>query len=68
VDQKKEGPVDENGKVFWREGHGRTDQIGWLVPAVPAPPPGDGFWGYTSVPDEGCRWWRALPNCIEVAT
>ncbi len=35
------------------------DQIGWLVPAVPAP--GDTFWGYTSVPDEDVRWWKALP-------
>lgn len=36
-----------------------SDQIGWCIPAVPA---GDGFyWVYTSVPDEGCAWWDALP-------
>jgi len=37
----------------------RTDQIGWLVPAVPTE---DGsFWGYTSVPPEACEWWYKLP-------
>jgi ribosomal protein S27AE len=35
------------------------DQLGDLLPAVPTP---DGsFWGYTSVPQEGCEWWKALP-------
>jgi hypothetical protein len=38
----------------------RTDQIGWLVPAVPTPD-GASYWGYTSVPEAGCAWWRALP-------
>ena len=68
VDQKKEGPVDSTGKIpsyfvlgQERHYHGLTDQIGWLVPSVPVPQ-GDGFWGYTSVPDEGCRWWRELPT------
>ena len=54
-----------------------SDQIGWLVPAVPDDDflPGhrsregwecsDAFWGYTSVPQHGCDWWRALP--LEVA-
>ena len=37
-----------------------TDQIGWLVPAVPTAE-GDTFWGYTSVPEDRCIWWRALP-------
>jgi hypothetical protein len=38
----------------------RTDQIGNWLPAVPT---GDGsFWGYTSVPPEGCLWWRLLPS------
>jgi hypothetical protein len=36
------------------------DQIGWRVPAVPTED-GDSFWGYTSVPDEGCQWWYRLP-------
>lgn len=31
-----------------------------LLPWVPAP---DGeTWGYTSVPPEGCEWWRTLPT------
>lgn len=38
---------------------GATDQIAGRLPAVPSP---DGsFWGYTSVPESGVRWWRALP-------
>lgn len=40
---------------------GRTDQIGWRVPAVPTED-GSTFWGYTSVPDAGVRWWRDLPT------
>mgnify|MGYP006350442629 FL=1 len=35
------------------------DQIGWSVPAVPDLR--GGWWGYTSVPAEGCAWWKALP-------
>lgn len=38
--------------------HPGSDAIGWLVPAIPVD---DTFWGYTSVPDDGCRWWYALP-------
>jgi hypothetical protein len=38
-----------------------TDQVGWLVPAVPTPDLST-FWGYTSVPEEGVAWWRALPT------
>ncbi len=43
----------------------RTDQLGGLMPAVPTEE-GDTFWGYTSVPAAGCRWWRALPSKPEV--
>lgn len=39
----------------------RTDQIGWLVPAVPTQD-GETLWSYTSVPEEGVDWWRNLPN------
>ena len=43
-----------------RDGISWTDQIGWMVPAVPAP--GRTFWGYTSVPDDAVKWWSSLPN------
>ena len=47
----------------YREGKygGRTDQIGWYVPAVPDEE-GVGYWGYSSVPDAGVLWWKRLPN------
>lgn len=35
-------------------------QIGWWVAAVPDLE-GVGYWGYTSVPPEGCAWWARLP-------
>jgi hypothetical protein len=44
------------------------DQIGWMIPAVPTEE-GYSFWGYTSVPDAGVEWWKALsmgqPNSTE---
>lgn len=40
---------------------GRSDQIGWMVPAVPDEE-GAGYWGYTSVPQAGCDWWKNLPS------
>lgn len=40
---------------------GRTDTIGWRVPAVPTEE-GDTYWGYTSVPDAAVQWWRRLPT------
>lgn len=36
-----------------------TDSIGWYVPAVPSE---HGYWGYTSIPDDGVQWWQRLPN------
>jgi hypothetical protein len=56
-DQGKE-LVDLQPDGSW--GEMKSDQIGWLVPAVPTDH--GTFWGYSSVPDEGVRWWRALPN------
>jgi hypothetical protein len=41
----------------------KTDTIGWRVPAVPTED-GSTFWGYTSVPDVGCAWWRGLPTRV----
>lgn len=37
-----------------------TDQIKWLVPAVPLENE-DTFWGYSSVPQDGVDWWKKLP-------
>ena len=34
--------------------------IGWRVAAVPTED-GETFWGYSSIPDNGCRWWYRLP-------
>jgi hypothetical protein len=38
----------------------QSDQIGWRIAAVPDEE-GDGYWGYTSVPEAGVKWWWALP-------
>jgi hypothetical protein len=58
ADQKLTGEVDDDGRHDGR--YGKTDQLGDLLPAVPID---DTFWGYTSVPDDGVEWWRALPTC-----
>lgn len=60
-DQGKNGPIDADGYVHDDEVGARCDQIGWLVPAVPTED-GETFWGYTSVPAAGVKWWRALPT------
>lgn len=39
---------------------GGKHSIGWLVAAVPTED-GTSYWGYTSVPDEGVKWWDELP-------
>ncbi len=42
--------------------HGESEcSIGWLVAAVPTED-GKTYWGYTSVPEEGVKWWNALPK------
>ena len=51
--------IDDAGRRMTEDG--RTDQIGWRLPAVPDED-GCHFWGYTSVPDAGCVWWRRLPT------
>lgn len=50
--------VAEDGTHIWREQ--RCDQIGWLVPCVPATD-NESYWGYTSVPIAGVQWWKRLP-------
>lgn len=37
-----------------------SDQIGWLVPAIPDEED-VGYWGYTSVPPLACDWWWRMP-------
>lgn len=49
--------LDDNGQ--WQSEYGPSDQIGWFVPAVPTED-NTTFWGYTSVPEGGAKWWRAL--------
>lgn len=51
--------IDADGTV--ESDVGRTDTIGWCVPAVPTED-GFTFWGYTSVPRAGVEWWRKLPT------
>lgn len=64
-DQKKSiADIDTEGKRTGDSGD-RTDQIGWYVPAVPDEE-GLGYWGYTSVPQAGVDWWRALPTLSEL--
>lgn len=60
VNQQKDiSTMDENGTCSGKLGS--TDQIGWYIPAVPDEE-GLGYWGYTSVPEEGVNWWKKLPN------
>jgi hypothetical protein len=68
ADQKKVDNVDARGYRYEPDDHEprcmagmRSDQIGWYVPAVPDEE-GLGYWGYTSVPEAGVEWWRALPT------
>ena len=39
----------------------KGDQIGFRIPAVPTEEK-DTFWGYSSVPDDGVKWWVELPT------
>lgn len=58
--QKKDvSAIDAAGNI--ETDFGRCDQIGWRVPAVPTEEGGT-FWGYTSVPEAGCAWWKRLPT------
>jgi hypothetical protein len=56
--------IDDNGRRSSKHScsaDGRTDTIGWLVPAIPDEEE-ESYWGYTSVPMEGVAWWRQLPT------
>jgi hypothetical protein len=52
--------IDDDGRIK-EESFGRCDQIGSRIPAVPTEE-GDTFWGYSSVPNAGARWWKCLPT------
>jgi len=54
---KNVSDVNDKGMILSK--YGGTDQIGWLVPAVPAE--GRTFWGYSSVPQDRVDWWKKLP-------
>ena len=54
--------IDDRGRIESELG-GRTDQIGWRIPAVPTKD-NDTYWGYTSVPEDGVQWWKRLPTVI----
>lgn len=54
--------IDDRGRIESEFG-GRTDQIGWRIPAVPTKD-NDTYWGYTSVPQDGVEWWKRLPNVV----
>lgn len=51
--------IDDRGCIT-SEASGKTDQIGWRVPAV-LNEENTSFWGYTSVPDAGVNYWKRLP-------
>jgi hypothetical protein len=63
VDERKDiTSIDAEGKTICEGLNGfRSDTIGWLVPAVPTEE-GDTYWGYTSVPTPGVKWWKNLPT------
>lgn len=52
--------LDERGTLPLGSGPGRTDAIGWYVPAIPDDE--GNWWGYSSVPEDRMVWWRGLPT------
>ena len=56
--------IDHTGR--YKTDIGMTDQIGWRIPAVPTED-GETFWGYSSVPQAGVNWWKALPTRLDKA-
>jgi hypothetical protein len=66
-DEESEGPKTIDSDGYSESWHGKSDQINGMLPAVPESHPDpnnevETFWGYTSVPQRGVAWWRALPN------
>jgi hypothetical protein len=50
--------VDSSGR-YLSKSESMTDQLCGKLPAVPV---GNTYWGYTSVPIDGCNWWKDLPT------
>jgi hypothetical protein len=59
-DQKKDVSAMDKAGTMPSDLGGRTDTIGWNVPAVPHED--SGYWGYTSIPKAGRLWWERLPT------
>lgn len=59
--EKMSDSVDSDGQIIGR--NGRTDLIGWTVPAIPTED-GRSFHGYASIPEHAYLWWRSLPTRI----
>lgn len=55
--------IDNKGRIIFRSY--KTDTIGWFVPAIPDEE-GTGYWGYSSVPDDGIVWWEGLSTKPEI--
>lgn len=63
ISQKKDiSSIGDDGKHMTDDGC-KTDSIGWYVPAVPTEE-NNTYWGYSSVPQEGCDWWIRLPTLL----
>lgn len=52
--------VDDNGRRETE--YGKTDQLGWYVPAIQVVPGFEMLWGYTSVPQNRVEEWCKLPT------
>ncbi len=59
AEKKDATQIDRKGRLVTEER--KSDQIGALVPAVPSED-GSTYWGYTSVPEAGVKWWKRLPS------
>lgn len=62
-EEKDISTLDATGR--YESDFGKTDQIGWYVPAVLSEDTTDKayvYWGYSAVPGPGVDWWRNLPT------
>jgi hypothetical protein len=60
-------PVPEGAEVIEEQDRTMTPDLkgsGSMAPAIPTED-GSTFWGYSSVPEDGCNWWYALPYSRE---